>query len=149
VAQFTLQGLDAERLTVASFKPPPPRLPLPVGVHLSRQGRTLSVSWRRVPDAARYEVAVTATSGLQRIVATRGTQVAFTRLPEWLSGVVTVRARDALRQSDVARRSFKGRGSAPRAFGPLPHCHVTTRRITCPGYRFDRHPRRRHRHRAK
>jgi hypothetical protein len=141
VAQFVLQGLGAERLTVASFKPPAPRLGRPPRLRLHRHGRTLTVSWRRVAGAAGYEVAITSRTGLQRFISTRGTHVTFKRLARWLSGVVTVRALDSVRQSNVAKRSFKGTGSKPSVFHSLPHCKVTRRKISCPGYKFHHHAR--------
>ena len=147
VAQFMLQGLGAERLTVATFKPPAPRLGRPSDLRLRRHGRTLTVSWRRVADAAGYEIAITSRTGFQRFASTRATHVAFKGLARWISGVVTVRARDSLRQSDVAQRSFNGTGSPPRVFRSLPHCKVTRHKITCPGYKFHHRARRRkHKH---
>jgi hypothetical protein len=131
VAQFSLQGLPAERIVVATFRPPPPTLPRPQALRVTRHKSTLTISWRPVLDATAYEVAITSPSGLQQIVRTGRTSVVIRRLPAAIAGLVTVRAVDATRHSPVASARFRSIAAATRAIKPLGHCTVGRRKIRC------------------
>ena len=54
-ARFALDGVPAENLTVAHFKPPSPVLPKPRALRSRHKGSRLLVSWRRVGGAKRYD----------------------------------------------------------------------------------------------
>ena len=119
-AQFELDGLPAERKTVARFKPPSPKLGRVRGLRVRRQGEALLVSWRRVAGAKRYEV-VAATSGAgQRVKRLRKASVRLKRIPRASSGIVTVRAVDSLREGRRARKKFRRAVRRASRFERLP-----------------------------
>ena len=130
-AQFQLAGIAAERKVIASFRPPSPLLPKPRRVTVRRSGTRLLVSWRRVPDAGRYEVAATMAGGLQRFTRTTRRRATVKGVPRYLSGRVTVRAVNRLQQSGPAPRRFRRSGRRPAAFRALPRCKVTRKKVRC------------------
>jgi hypothetical protein len=92
-AQFTLNGLPAERMTVGSYKPPAPTLPRPRDVRASRHQSRIIVSWKPVAGATGYEVVLTdRLTGAQRITRTRRHHVVLTKVPPTVGGVISVRA---------------------------------------------------------
>jgi len=120
-AQFQLAGLEAERITVARFRPPAPELARPARVAVRRRGRALSVSWPVVPGATRYEVIATAASGEQRTARTARRAATIRGLPTGSGGRVTVRATATLRQGAGRTAVFRATTRrAPTRFGPLP-----------------------------
>ena len=106
VAQFELDGLPAERRTVARFTPPAARLGRTHGLRLRHRGARLRISWRRVREARAYEVVVTPSGSRQRRIRTRRRTLSI-RLPKTNSGRVTVRAVDPQRQGRIARKRFR------------------------------------------
>ena len=131
LAQFELTGISAERKRVTTFTPQSPVIARPRGVRLRRKGGRLLVSWKKVPGAASYEVAVAPSSRRMVFATTRGTRAAL-KVPRWVSGGVTVRARDDLRDSLLTpRRSFRAVGSQPSPFRVLKKCKIGKRGIKC------------------
>jgi hypothetical protein len=114
VAQFTLAGMPGERITIAHFMPPSPKLGRVRKLRVSRRGPTVSVSWARVADAARYEVIATLKTGAQQIVFTHGRSVKLRHIQRWSAGRVTVRALAPLREGPVAAGRFHANGPRPR-----------------------------------
>lgn len=120
-AQFELAGVQAERLTVARFTPPSPRLARPARVTVRRRGALLSVTWPAVTGAARYEVVATAASGEQRRTRTAKRTITLKGLPTGSGGQVAVRASASLRQGPRTTAVFRATTRrAPTRFGPLP-----------------------------
>ncbi len=120
-AQFELVGIGAETKTVAAFTPPSPRLDRPTRLSVRRRASRLVVTWKRVADAARYELVTTLNSGEQRITRTRRPAATITRVARSSGGRVTVRAIAPMRQGQAAAARF--RATAPRTsprFRPLP-----------------------------
>jgi hypothetical protein len=97
VAQFQLDGLPAEQMTVARFSPPSPVLPRVHNIKASRHGATVLVRWRGVPGATRYSVVVTATAGGQRRLSTRSTRLVLRSVDRSSGGVVSVSGTAPLR----------------------------------------------------
>jgi hypothetical protein len=137
-AQFTLNGLPAERLTVAHYQPPAPTLAKPRGLRASRHGTRITVSWKPVPNATSYDVVLTdRITGSQRLTRTRRHTVVLTKVPLTVGGVLSVRAvepkyaRASLTSSATVKRL-----TAPRShFRKLGHCKLTkhARKLTCTG----------------
>ncbi len=124
-AQFQLAGLEAERVTVARFRPPPTTLERPQRVAVRRRGRAVTVSWPRVPGATRYEVVATAASGEQRVTTTRRRTARLTGMPTGSGGRVTVRATASLRLGTGRTVAFRATtGRAPTRFAALPRLRV-------------------------
>jgi hypothetical protein len=120
-AQFELAGIGAETKTVAAFTPPSARLGRPTRLTVRRRGGRLLVTWKRVPEAQRYEVLTTLSSGGQRMTSTRRPSATIGSVARWNGGRVTVRAVAPMRQGRVTTARF--RATAPRKttrFGPLP-----------------------------
>ncbi len=120
-AQFELVGIGAETKTVAAFTPPSPRLGRPTRLTVRRHASRLVVTWKRVVDAARYELVTTLNSGGQRITRTRRPAATITRVARSSGGRVSVRAIAPMREGRAAAARF--RATAPRTsprFGPLP-----------------------------
>jgi hypothetical protein len=141
VAQFTLAGLPAERLRVASFRPPSPTLPRPRALRVIRHKRALVISWHPVHDAVSYQISVTSPTGLQRFATTLHHTFVLKRIPLSAGGTVTVRAVDQTRHSATTSSRFKALAAPPRAFHALGHCKLSRHKITCHGYtrRFKHH----------
>lgn len=118
-AQFTLNGLPAERLTVARFAAPSPRLSRPQRLRVVRRGTSLHVSWHKVLDATSYEVAVTTSSSGQRLIRTRSPSAAVSRIARSNSGRVAVRAVATLRAGSPALARFRATVPRPTQFGKL------------------------------
>ena len=119
-AQFELAGIPAERLTVATFTPPSPRLGRPTRVRVSRRGTSLRVSWPRVAGATGYDVVTTLASGDQRKTRTRRNSITIARVLRSTGGTVAVRPTATLR--DGAARSARFRATARhvlKRFEPL------------------------------
>ena len=130
VAQFSLDGINAERKRVTTFKPQSPLMARPKGVKLSRKGARLRVSWKRVTGARAYEVAVAGASRRMVFARTRGRRATL-KVPAWDKGRVTVRAVDDMRQSPVAGRRFRAVAKRPSAFRSFPRCKVSKKKINC------------------
>jgi hypothetical protein len=120
VAQFTLDGIRAETRTVASFKPPSPRLGRPAHLRVRRRASTLVVSWRRVPGATDYELVTTSPSGGQRITRARGAAATLRGVPVTSAGRVSVRAVATMRQGAPASARFRATRRPRTRFGALP-----------------------------
>ena len=120
LAQFELAGMPAERLTVASFTPPSPRLARPARVRARRRGKTLVVSWARVRGAARYEVVLNLRNGAQRLATSRRRRITLRRIVRSDGGRVRVRALAERRQGRPASVRFRARGRVRTRFEPLP-----------------------------
>ena len=73
-------GAPAKALRVTSYTAPPPqRLGEPHGLKVKRSKRRLTVSWKRVADASRYEVLVLLSDRSEAFRVTRRTHI---RLPD-------------------------------------------------------------------
>jgi hypothetical protein len=132
IAQFELAGMPAERRQVATFTPQSPLLAKPQRVSVRRaKGDRLRVSWRKVPGATRYEVAGSLSSRRMVFATTKRGSATLKGVPRWLSGRVTVRAVDDLRQSKPAGPRFKRTARQPSPFRPLRKCRVAKRKISC------------------
>jgi hypothetical protein len=107
-ARFELNGRPAEQLRIARFKPPSPLLARPGGLQVKRaKSGSLSVSWKAVPGATRYEIVVTKSLGGQRLLTTRGRRVTVGGIPKTVSGRVSVRAVAKLREGATAQKPFR------------------------------------------
>ena len=134
VAQFTLDGLPAERTTVAHYQPPPATLPTPREVRVTRTNSGVRASWRSVPGATRYELVVTdRTTGYQHLVSTRRHTIVLKGIPRTVGGTLTVRALDKLRQSLTAIATFKRLAAPTNRFSKLARCKLNKGKITCTG----------------
>ena len=121
-AQFELVGIGAETKTVAAFSPPSPRLGKPTRVTVHRRGTRLVVAWTRVPEAARYELLITLSSGEQRITHTRRSGITITSVPRSSSGRVTVSAVAPMRAGPPTSARFRATAARTwKRFRPLPH----------------------------
>ncbi len=121
-AQFEIDGLPAERLTLADFKPPAPRLAKPSGLRVRRAGTSLRVSWKRVPSADRYELALTMSAGGQRTFTARGRTTVLRQVPKTVRGRVSVRGVDSTRQGPPVAARFTRTAPPKDSFEPLPQC---------------------------
>jgi hypothetical protein len=131
-ARFELDGVPAEHKVVARFSPPSPTLSKPRRVRTRRKGQSgLRVSWRGVKGAARYELAVTLSSGRQHFLTTRRRKISVKRIPRWHAGRVTVRAVDKVRQGPPAAKHFKRTAPKRTDLKPLKRCRVSKRRVIC------------------
>jgi hypothetical protein len=119
-AQFELAGLPAERRTVARFTPPSPRLARPARVRVRRRGKTLVVSWKRVPGATRYEVVTDFRSGRQRLTKTRRRSTTLRRIRRSDGGRVRVRALADMRQGRPSSARFRALERAKAPLDELP-----------------------------
>ena len=84
LAQFNLDGINAERKRVTTFKPQSPVLARPKGVKVvrKRKGGRVRVSWKKVSGATAYEVAVTPSSRRMVFARTRGRRASL-KVPGW------------------------------------------------------------------
>ena len=55
-ARLEIDGVPAETLPIARYRPPSPVLPKPAGLKVRRSGTKLIVSWKRVTDAKGYDI---------------------------------------------------------------------------------------------
>jgi hypothetical protein len=134
VAQFTLAGLAAERITVAHFNPPKPELPTPGGLRVTRHKKKLTITWRAVAGATKYDVVLTdGTTGYQHLATTRHHTLQLTGVPLTVGGTVTVRATDQLRQSLTASVKVKRLSNPTSQFQKLGHCKLAKKKLTCTG----------------
>jgi hypothetical protein len=134
VAQFTLAGLAAERMTVAHFNPPKPELATPRGLRVSRHKKKIMITWRAVAGAAKYDVVLTdGTTGYQHLATTRHHTLQLTGVPLNVGGTVTVRATDQLRQSLTASAKVKRLSNPTSQFQKLGHCKLSKKKLTCTG----------------
>ncbi|MEA2480953.1 MAG: hypothetical protein QOJ07_2875, partial [Thermoleophilaceae bacterium] len=93
VAKFELNGMAAEERTVTSFRPPSPVLPPAKGLRVRRaKGSALAISWRGVSGARTYEVAITASTGMQVFRTTKARGLVVKGIKTSVAGTVTVRA---------------------------------------------------------
>jgi hypothetical protein len=119
-AQFTLDGLPAERMTVARFTPPSPRLARAGQVAARHAGATVRVTWRPVSQATGYDVVLTAASGGQIHQHTSRPSATFRRVVEYAAGRVAVQATAPQRTGPSATERFRADGKRPRGlFHPL------------------------------
>ena len=135
-AQFTLDGMAAERINVASYEPPAATLATPGHLRASRAKTRVTVSWTPVADAAAYEVTLTdGLTGYQRFVRTRSHRLTLTRIPLTAGGTVAVRAIDPRynRASRVTSASIKRVTMPTSRFRKLGHCTMRKRKLTCTG----------------
>jgi Concanavalin A-like lectin/glucanases superfamily/Thrombospondin type 3 repeat len=119
-AQFELNGVQAERLTVARFAPPSPRLGTPARLKVRRRGASLRVSWKRVRGASGYEVVTTFAGRKQRFARTRRPRLRVGRIRPVDGGRVHVRAVDALRQGQPGSKPFRATRRTRTRAGKLP-----------------------------
>jgi hypothetical protein len=120
-AEFELNGLPAERLTVATVFPPSPTLGKPKGLSIRRHGTKLAVRWKRVAGATGYQVVTdTSCAGGQRTLAAKGHSAQVTGIPQYCAGRVHVRALARLREGRPASKSFRATRKAPTALKRLP-----------------------------
>lgn len=120
-AQFELLGIGAETKTVATFKPPSPRLGKPSRLTVRRGAGRVLIAWKGVAGAERYELVANLSSGRQRIITTRRRSATVSSVDRSTGGTVSVRAIAPMRQGGAATARF--RATAPRKatrFGPLP-----------------------------
>lgn len=131
-AQFSLDGMPAERKTVTTFGPPVVTLPTPRRLRVVRAKKTgkTTVTWRGVAGARRYELAITSPKGYQRFVTTRKRRVVL-KLSKSLSGRITIRAADTYRVSRVAARPFKRLAAPTSRFRKAKRCTVGKKKVIC------------------
>ena len=115
-------GLPAEKLIVARFAPPSPALDRPARLRVRRLGTGLRVTWAGVPGATRYEVVVTTSAAIQRMVSTPGRGVTLKRVPKSSTGQVTVRGLANMRHGLPASARFRATAPRETRLGPLPRC---------------------------
>ncbi len=118
VAQFELNQMPAERVAVATFKPPSPRLGKTLRLRLRRKGSRVRASWRRVSGATAYQVALKLSNGQWRFKTTHRRKVTLTRIPRY-----SRRSRDRARdRQDAPGRRFRSQALQARrqAARPLP-----------------------------
>ncbi len=127
-AQFTLDGIRAETLTVASFRPPSPRLGRPAHLRVRRRASALIVSWQGVPGATGYELVTTSPSAGQRIVRTRGAGATLRGVALTSAGSVSVRAIAPMRYGAPATAPFRATRPMKTRFGALPRASPALRR---------------------
>jgi hypothetical protein len=130
VAQFELDGIPAETVTVARFVPPAVALARPAKLKIVRRGTTLRVTWKAVPGATGYEVTGAPTGGASTLVRAKRAAATLKRVSRASSGKVTVRAVAALRTGPAARAGYRATAKRKTRFGKLAKCSGTTR-ITC------------------
>jgi hypothetical protein len=131
-AQLELDGIPAERKTIASFRPPAASLKAPRGIKVKRGKKSIAVTWKRVIGAKRYEVAATSRTGYQKVIKTKTRRVIIKRVPATAAGLVTVRAVDTLRQSAPVGKKFKRIAAPKRLFERLGKCkRVSKKKINC------------------
>ncbi len=129
VAAFALDELPAEEKPVTTFQPPPPTLPVPRAVTVRRKDTRVTVRWRGVRGATRYELALNA--GKQRFVTTPKRTATFKGVARGSGGTVTVRAVATLRQSGVARKGFRRVTKGKQKLRGLKRCTVRRKRVKC------------------
>ncbi len=131
-AQFSLDGLPAERKVVTSFRPPALTLAVPRRLKVVRRKKTgaTTITWRGVAGASRYELAITSPKGFQRFVTTRKRRVVL-KLAKSLSGRVTVRAVGDYRQSRVAAKPLKRLAAPASRFRTPKRCSVGRKKVVC------------------
>lgn len=119
-AQFELDGLPAERRTVARFTPPGGRLARPARLRVVRRGASLRASWAAVRGATRYEVVVTTADTRQRVRRTQARRLRLTGVPASTSGRVSVRALSGEAAGPVRTVRFRATARRVTRFGSLP-----------------------------
>lgn len=119
-AQFELAGLPAERRTVARFAPPSTRLARPARVRARRRGKTMVVSWTRVPGATRYQVVTDLRNGTQRLTTTRRRRTTLRRIARSDGGRVRVRAVANMREGKPRAARFRALVQAKTRLARLP-----------------------------
>jgi hypothetical protein len=135
-AQFTLDGMSAERITVASYQPPRPTLATPRGLRVTRHKTRLTASWRPVPGATGYEVTLTdRLTGYQRFARSRRPRLVLSRVPLIAGGTVAVRAVDRryARAGLTASVVISRLAMPANRFRKLGHCKLRKRKLTCTG----------------
>jgi hypothetical protein len=119
VAQFELDKLPAERVTVTRFTPLSPRLGRVSRLVVRPTGARVRATWAAVPGATAYEVAVTTTGAGQRRLRVRGHSVSV-RVPRSSSGAVRVQAVATLRAGAPASRPFRASAARVNRVRTLP-----------------------------
>lgn len=120
IAQFELDGLPAESVKVASFKPLSPRLGSVARLKLARHGSTLGVSWGAVSGATSYELVARLTIGGERMIRTHSQTISLKQIAPYESGVISVRAVATLRQGRPALARLSRIGRPPTRLEHLP-----------------------------
>jgi len=119
IAQFELDGLPAETITIASFKPPSPQLGKPAHLKVSRRGHTLGISWAAVAGATSYTVVARLGSG-ERVVRTHRRTISIRRVARSDGGLISVLAVATMRHGKPTVRRISGIGHASTRLGTLP-----------------------------
>ena len=127
-AQFTLDGIRAETLMVASFKPPSAHLLGPAHLRVRRRASSLVVSWRSVPGATGYQIVVSSPSGGQRLLTTHSARTTLRGVALTSAGSVSVRAVAPMRTSAVVSARFRAVRRLSTRFGALPRAVPALRR---------------------
>ena len=131
-ARIELDGVPAETLPIARYKPPSPVFPRPAGLKVRRSGTKLIVSWKRVPDAKRYEVALTPSgSDAQKVFTARRNSITIKGVSKATAGTVAVMAVAPDRQGRASSAKFKRTARASSAFRDLKNCKKKGKKLTC------------------
>lgn len=120
VAQCELARLPAERITVAHFRPPSPRLGSIRSLRVDRRGTNIRTSWDAVPGASGYEMVLTTDGSSQRRIRVRGTAVTLRGVARSTAGRVSVRAVDTLREGLPVSAAFTAIASPRTRFRRVP-----------------------------
>jgi hypothetical protein len=106
VADIDQDGLPRKREVVGRYRAPAPaRLTRPRALRIARSGSRASVTWRKVPGASSYLVAVTYDAGYRTVRAVRGTRLVLDRVFGNRPVVVSVAAVDGQRHTGQAARA--------------------------------------------
>ncbi len=107
VAQFELARLPAERITIAHFQPPSPRLGRIGELSVARRGTTIRAHWDSASGASGYELVLTSDGASQRRVRVHGTAVTLRGVAGSTAGRVSVRAVDTLREGPIVSAGYR------------------------------------------
>jgi hypothetical protein len=135
-AQFVLAGLPAERIAVASYRPPAPTLLAPRGLRVVRNGTRITMTFKPVAAATGYEITLTdPLTGFQRLARVHGTRVVLTRIPSTVGGTLAVRAVEPryARVSLTTRAAVKRLTAPTSKFSKLARCSLHGRKLSCKG----------------
>jgi hypothetical protein len=131
-ARFEVDGVPAEQITMAQFRPPSPVLAKPAGLKVRRSGTKLIVSWRKVREATSYEVGLTPTgSDDQRFATARGVRIVLKGVAKSIAGTVSVRPLDSSRTGPASAARFRRTAAQSSALRKLPKCKTKGRKLIC------------------